>query len=152
MDARGKIAGSITVLLFIACQATSKTRSVYPQQPPGGSICVSSVPVPGSGRTSLANPAGGGRTFEYSVQIDRDQIRRVSHDVGVRIDGLALKRKHLLKIRKDGRVVQSFWFAFEKQGSSELCLWYKSLYETWSLWTVKEARTNCDCDHALTDH
>src|SRR5437879_1450509 len=109
---RGKIAGSITVLLFIACQATTNTLRVYPQQASGGSICVSSVPRPARGRTSLANPAGGGRTFEYSVQIDRGQIRRVSHDAGVRIDGLALKRKHLVKIRKDGRVVQSFWFAF----------------------------------------
>jgi hypothetical protein len=140
MGTRTKIVGAIAVLLLNACPAISSGRRVS-SSVRTGSVCVSSVPRPASGEASLANPAG-------SIQIDGGQSIQVSSDSGIRIAGLALKRKHLVKIRRDGKLVESFWFTFERLGNDELCLWYKSLYGTWSLWTAKEAGRICDCSPA----
>ena len=110
-----------------------------------GSVCVSSVPDPSPGETSLGNPAGGGRTFNYAVRIDGGPVTPVAHDKGVRIGGLRLGRRHVVRIYRDGKLAHSFRFTFEEHGSNALCLWYKALYETWSLWPQKDARSNCDC-------
>jgi hypothetical protein len=110
-----------------------------------GSVCVSSVPVPAPGEVSLGNPAGGGRTFNYAVRVDEGQLTDVPHDKGLRIDGLALGTRHLVRIYRDGKRVESFYFTFEEMKSEALCLWYKSLYETWSLSTRKQMKSICNC-------
>jgi hypothetical protein len=110
-----------------------------------GSVCVSSVPDASPGDTSLGNPAGGGRTFNYAVRIDNGRLTAVPHDKGVRISGLRLGRRHVVRIYRDGKLAHSFRFTFEQQGSPALCLWYKALYETWSLWPQKDAKSNCTC-------
>lgn len=136
---------SFVLLILFVSQAKSPARNALQSDLSTGSVCVSSVSKPADGPTSLANPAGGGRTFNYSVQIDNGLIEKVSTEKGTIISDLALQRKHQIKIRRDGRLVTSFWFTLEKQGSSRLCLWYKPLYETWSLWTAKEAGRKCGC-------
>ena len=137
-----QIIGSIISVFLILSQSGNNHNA-----PPSdvGTICVSAVPKPNSEAMSLANPAGGNRIFNYSIQVDNGAIKPVAQKNGARITGLALKQSHLLKIRRDGKIVQSFRFTFEKEGSNHLCLWFKSLYETWLLWTVKEAGNKCAC-------
>lgn len=137
-----QIIASIISVFLISGQSGNKHN-----WPPSdvGIVCISAVPKPTDGEMSLANPAGGNRTFNYSIQVDNGAIKPVTEKNGARITGLTLKQSHLLKIRRDGKIVQSFRFTFEKEGSNHLCLWFKSLYETWSLWTVKEAGNKCAC-------
>jgi hypothetical protein len=135
----------LIMLLLIEGEAISNTRKSSEPNPNSGSVCVAVVPKPTSGEISLANPTGGGRTFNYTIQIDKGPIKPVSNEKAILISELVLKRKHLIKIRRDGKLVESFSFTFEKQGSDRLCLWFKPLYETWTLWTAKESGKKCYC-------
>jgi len=110
-----------------------------------GTVCLASVPRPNSEEITLGNPEGGNRVFDFSVQIDNRPIQAISYAKGVRLTGLDLKRRHLIKIRNQGALIQSFFFRFTEYKSDDLCLWFKALYETWSLWSAEHARGICDC-------
>jgi hypothetical protein len=140
-------AGMFAALAMVATcfLSLSTDAAAVHHQAKHGSVCISAVPKPSSGEASLANPAGGGRTFEYAIQFNDGPITPIPHHKGLQINGLSLNRRHLVRIYRDGDLVESFRFAFETYRSRELCLWYKSLYETWSLWTKQEAKDNCDC-------
>ena len=146
MRIKSRIPVSIIMLLLIVAQGVSKASKPSELNPNEGSICIAAVPKPTSGNTSLANPTGGGRTFNYKIQIDKGLITPVSTEKPILISGLVLKRKHLIKIRRDGKLVESFSFTFEKERSNRLCLWFKPLYETWTLWAAKDAGRKCDCE------
>jgi hypothetical protein len=109
-----------------------------------GVVYVSTVPKPNLEPMSLGNPDGGNRSFDYTIQIGSRKVA-ASTERTVAIDGLSLNKTHLVKILRDGKLVESFRFNFIKQGSNHLCLWYKSLYETWSLWPAKGSKDNCRC-------
>jgi|SRR5262245_4371746 len=109
-----------------------------------GGVCVSPVPKPNSGPMSLGNPDGGNRSFNYAIQIGSRKVT-ASTERSVKIDDLSLNKTHLVKILRDGKLVESFRFNFTKEGSNHLCLWYKSLYETWSLWPAKGNKDKCRC-------
>jgi len=118
---------------------------VHAQSKAVGSICIAAPDKPTSGEKSLANPAGGNPISTYSIQIDRMSRVVASNDGPVRISSIATGRKHLVKIIGDGKVVQSFWFNFSAFKTTDLCLFFNSLYETWSLWDGKEGRAICGC-------
>jgi hypothetical protein len=107
-------------------------------------MCIAAPDRPTTGEKSLANPAGGNPISTYAIQVDKMPSVVLSKERAVRIS-LSTGRKHLVKIIGDGKVVQSFWFTFNRFRSNELCLWFNSLYETWSLWEAKEAGTKCKC-------
>jgi hypothetical protein len=116
-----------------------------------GSICIPGIARPTAGAKSLANPSGGGRTYDYAVQIDDRMPAKISFDDGVLIPDLAVGRKHSVVIRNQGRKVESVRFTFESKGDVSLCLWFKELYETWSLTPAKERGGSCSCAKAGTD-
>jgi hypothetical protein len=107
---------------------------------------VAAVPRPNSGEISLANPAGGNRSFSFSIQVDEMPVVMASFDTGKLIGGLSPGNSHLVRIRRDGELVQSFKFTFKKYSSKDLCLRFKSLYETWQLWEAKGERAKCRCE------
>ena len=119
--------------------------AVHAQTKAAGSMCIAPADKPTSGEKSLANPAGGNKISTYSIQVDKLSPVVVSNDRPVRISSLATSRKHLVKIIGDGKVVQSFWFNFSAFKTKDLCLFFNSLYETWSLWDGKEGRAICRC-------
>src|SRR5262245_59591651 len=125
---------AICLIFTGAAQAQSK-----PPATETGVVCVSAVPKPNSEPISLGNPDGGGRSFNYVIQIASRKIA-ASTERTVAIDGLSLNKTHLVIILRDGKVVESFRFNFAKEGGNHLCLWYKSLYETWSLWPAKSSK------------
>ena len=131
---------SVLALLMLSApitqaQAPAKTT---------GTVCVSKVPKPNSAPVSLGNPAGGNRSFNYTIIIGRQKVT-ASSEQSVAIKNLALNKTHLVKILRDGKLVESFRFSFQQEGDDHLCLWYKSLYETWSLWPDKNAKDKCRC-------
>lgn len=110
-----------------------------------GSVCLAPFVAPNNGEKSLANPSGGNRVQNYEVQIDKKAKVKVSNSEKLNIGGLASNKKHLVKIIGDGKVVESFQFGFNESSSKNPCLWFNSLYETWSLWNAKDAGNKCSC-------
>lgn len=111
-----------------------------------GSVCVGPIPQPNNNEKSLGNPAGGGRTFNYSIQIDNGEIKALPFNKNILINKLAYNIKHLLIIRNDDKIIESFWFNFNKFKSNKLCLWFKPLYESWSLWRQSDSKHLCKCN------
>ena len=111
-----------------------------------GIICIGPIPIPNSEAISLTNPSGGDRKFDFSVQIDNGRIIQLYFNKSVLYDSLAIDSKHLITIRNQGKIIQSFWFEFETYESESLCLWFKALYETWSLWPLNESNHLCSCN------
>ena len=146
MKTKRQIPESTLLLLLLGTLAISNTPKHSEPNPDSGSVCIAAVPKPTSGDISLANPTGGGRAFNYSIQIDKGLITPISNEKAKLVSGLELKGKHLIKIRRDGKVVESFLFSFEKEGSNKLCIWYKPLYETWSIWPAIEGGKKCRCE------
>jgi hypothetical protein len=108
-----------------------------------GTVCVGRVSEPTTGDRSLSNPTGGNRSWAYSVQVDDLAAQAVSAQQGTRFAQLGLGARHLVRIRSNGKLVTSFRFTFERYGEAELCLWFNPLYETWSLWPMKDAAHLC---------
>lgn len=111
---------------------------------PTGMVCISPVPKSNSDPVSLGNPAGGNRSFDYTIQIGSKKVAASTEKTG-RFEDLPLNKTHVVKIYRDGKQVSSFRFRFEKKGSNQLCLWYKALYEAWSLWPLKDSKGKCSC-------
>lgn len=110
-----------------------------------GSICIAPPDRPAKGEKSLANPAGSNPISSYAIQVDKMAPVVASNEKPTRITSLARNRKHVVKIIGDGKVVASFRLDFNKYKSNDLCLFFNSLYETWSLWDAKEGRAICRC-------
>ena len=110
-----------------------------------GVLCIAPVDPPNAGEKSLANPAGGNRVRKYTIQVD--QLPPVSSDPKrtVRIEGIPLNGSHLVQIRGDGKIVESFKFAFTDEDPGHRALIFRSLYETWSVWSGRQARAFCKC-------
>jgi len=111
-----------------------------------GLVCIAPIPKPTPGKRSLANPTGGSRNYEYSVQIDNGQILSLPYETNMTYPRLNLKRSHLIVIRDKNHIVESFWFRFEEYHTGRLCLWYKPLYDSWSLWDLSDSQHLCECD------
>lgn len=138
---------AISALLLLTAQGVAvraQPRSGH-SRPLAGSICVAPPDRPTTGEKSLANPAGGNPVSTYSIQVDKMSPVIASSEKPVRIASISTSRKHLVKIIGDGKVVQSFWLNFGKFKTNDLCLFFNSLYETWSLWDGKEGRAICKC-------
>ena len=133
-----KFSVALIILLLSGAAAHAQSKAT-------GSICIAPPDKATSGEKSLANPAGGNPISAYSIQVDKMSPVVASNDRPVRISSIATGRKHLVKIIGDGKVVQSFWFNFSTFKTKDLCLFFNSLYETWSLWDGKEGRAICRC-------
>ena len=133
---------TLGLLISVQAQTQRNSRSVSAN---AGSVCIAPVPRPTSGEKSLYNPTGGNSISVYSVRID-DRLPVVTSDSSpLKISGLAPRRKHLVKIIGDGELKESFRFKFSSYSSNKLCLWFKPLYETWTLWEAKNSGAECQC-------
>ena len=108
-------------------------------------LCVSAVAK--SSKTIWAEEHGQTpvRPFQYSVQIDDGPIIETDSAKGFEYPIVGPNPRRLIKIRNAGTLAESFWVNFEKFDSAQLCLWFNSLYRTWSIWTLEESRHICAC-------
>lgn len=93
------------------------------------------------GEQSAVNPAGGSRA--YSIQFDDGKIYPAEQDKSILVPNIEMQKRHLVKVRLDGKMYTSFWFSFEREGTNELCLWFNDFYHTWSIWPLKDAKHLC---------
>ena len=110
-----------------------------------GSICVAPVEKPNAGIKSLTNPSGGNQVRSYTIQVDNRSPVDVAAEQGVAIKGISIAGRHLIRIKGDGKDIAAFRFQFDNYDSHNLCLWFKPLYETWSLTPVKGHGKTCVC-------
>lgn len=110
-----------------------------------GSVCIAPAPASNSGSKSLSNPSGGNQVKMYSVQVDNRPWVQVSAEHGNSITGLLMAGNHIVRVKGDGKNITAFHFRFADYKSADLCLWFKSLYETWSLTESKGHGKNCFC-------
>lgn len=141
----------VLVLLSLLLLWPSRSTVQSQTRPSGakvssGSICIATVMPPNSGQKSLANPSGGNRISSYSVQVDKRKPFSTSKDKSINISGLAVDRRHFVKIFGDGRSIASFGFTFSKFSTTKVCLWFNALYETWQLWDARDGGAKCRCN------
>lgn len=110
-----------------------------------GFVCIAPVPKPNDRPIDLANPGGGNRSFNFVVQIDNQPKVVVGHEKSWLVADLALNDSHLVRIFRDGKPYASFRFRFSEYKEKKLCLWFRALYETWSLSNSSSA-VGCKCD------
>ena len=138
----------LVLLLLIGLSPSTMLAQARPSgaNTPSGSMCIASVTPPNSEQKSLSNPAGGNPISSYSVQIDKRKPVITSNDKSISISGLAVGRRHLVKIFGDGRPIESFGFRFSGFSTTKLCLWFNTLYETWQLWDARDGGAKCRCN------
>jgi hypothetical protein len=133
----------VTVLGMAAIAAGSLKSSASPTR---GAVCIAPVPVSNPSPISLANPAGGSRSFDFEVSMDGRRRLKVNHTESLVINGLDPRKRHTIAIYEKGTLITSFRFSFADYKSRFLCLWFKELYQTWSLWDYRESRiVGCKC-------
>jgi hypothetical protein len=128
----------VAIGLIISSLALSATAAE------SGSVCIAPVPVTTVGAKSLANDTASDVPYEFTVSFDGREPVSVSHKESVLVSGLSLASSHRVKISQAGRPKASFTFRFSLHKSNNLCLWFKPLYESWSL-TPSGAMRWCRC-------
>lgn len=102
-----------------------------------GTICLAPVKDDGDPRGYFSG--------QFGVRIDEGRWVPVPSDTPQPIPDLALEGRHLVSIRDGEKVVESFWFRFDRYHSRTSCLWYKPWYRTWSLWDAEKGGRKCRC-------
>ena len=110
-----------------------------------GSICI--APLPERAR-ELDHDSPGGKalreySYDFAIQIDDRKPLPVS-DTAQLLAGLRVRNRHRVRIYDRDKVIESFYFTFEKRGSKHLCLSYTPWYQTWSL-EKPQKRPWCRC-------
>ena len=135
----------VTVVLLAMIPASMHSSQPKPV-PATGSVCVAAVEPPNAREKSLANPAGGNCVQHYSIRIDDLPLVQTAPDKGFRTAPLEYSKKHVVRIFGDGKQVGSFYFKFTDYNSSDLCLFFDSLYQTWHLREMKSTGKWCSCE------
>ena len=84
------------------------------------------------------------RDFHFNVQFDNGKRVDVPRVKGLPMSGLAIGKRHLVRIRDGEKLIESFFFTFKDRGSTNLCLSYGPWYETWDL-SAPGRRRWCRC-------
>ena len=110
-----------------------------------GSICVLTLdPKNAAIGGAESDNSEGYTSYRFSLRIDNGPWISVPKDKPTLIDEIDAGTKHLLTLREDERVVESFWFTFDGRGSSELCFGYGYFHQTWQLHPPR-GRKGCGC-------
>ena len=134
----------MVLLLMLECGSLASGEPTAVK--PTGTVCVASVAPSNSRPMTLGNPDGGGRDFTFAVRLDQRPPVDVSQDRSVSIGDIPLAGRHRLTLLRRSKTVESFTFTFASRGGPHLCLWFKSLYETWSLDAWSRRAHGCRCE------
>ena len=110
-----------------------------------GSICVGQVPKATAGAKSLANSAASATPYEFSIAVSWHRPVATSHDKSVLISNVAIAKPLTVAIKRNGKPFAQFHLSLNKETSSNVCLWYGPLYESWSVWPMSRSKGKCKC-------
>ena len=83
--------------------------------------------------------------FDYSIQVGEGPNIKTNQNKGFIYPIESKENRYLVKVYNANKLKSSFWLSFEEYETSELCLWFNSLYETWSVWALEKSKHLCDC-------
>jgi len=131
---------------LIATLVVGSSSATVHAQEPTGRVCIAPAKPPTPGPKSQGNPTGENRVRQYTIQIDSLSPVQVSSTSAQLIPSIPSNGVHWVRIKGDGKLVESFKFKFSDFPSTNLCLFFNPLYETWNLRDAKQARSLCKCD------
>jgi hypothetical protein len=139
---------------FAILAASDRVDQAPPSTAATGSVCLASIPEPTAGGKSLGNATGGNPPPEYSVQFGNGATVKFLHSPkgagpGILITAIPLNQTHLVRIRHQGKPLESFRFRFDAEDRGKRCLFLEPFYLTWQLWTV-DRRPSCRCADATS--
>jgi len=103
-------------------------------------ICIAPIPVATDGNRSLSNPTGRVKPYDLSVHIHDRVIQQgivasdcfeYTHDKSIKV-----------VIKDHDKAIESF-FVNPLNYQNGACIWFKSLYDTWSVWALKDSKHLC---------
>jgi hypothetical protein len=113
----------------------------------GGAVCIAPIP-----ESSFFPPVPRENTGDrdpdsnFEISIDGRKRVKVSLTKSVMVKDLDLKKRHVVAVYDEKKLVTSFRFSFSSYGTGVLCLWQKDLYRTWSLWDYYgSSAVGCKC-------
>jgi hypothetical protein len=120
--------------------------------PGTGTVCVLSIADPTPGEKSLFNDTGGNPAPDYSVQFDAGAIIAIPHSPkgrgpGVLVTDFALDASPMVRIRHQGKPIESFRLHFDPDDHAKACLSMDAFYLEWRVWSGRRLRL-CDCQDA----
>ena len=147
--------GVAALLLVILPPSAGAQRAVEDgRSPPAGtgSVCLVATAEPTSGGKSLYNYTAGIPWPAYTVQFNAGVAVDLPHapkgrGPGMLVTGLPLHQSHMVRIRHQGKPIESFRFRFDKADRGRLCIFVNELYMTWNLWSAHQ-RPACNCKNA----
>jgi hypothetical protein len=145
------------VLLVCASAGPAEPQGVdqAPAGPPRiGSICLLSIAEPTSEMKSLYNYTGGNPPPDYTAQFGDGPVLQFPHSPkgsgpGILLTGMPVDRSYLVRIRHQGKPIESFRFRFDDESQQRLCLSLNEFYLTWQLWAADQ-RPICRCKGATS--
>ncbi len=114
-----------------------------------GSICVAPLPLDVKAEDKK-NPSFRQLSYRFAIQVDTHEPVEMTRKDGVRIEGLDLSARHVVRIWDGRTVVESFRFTFAERGGQELCLWYRAGRQTWILEPPRLDQARCRCSEKTT--
>ena len=112
---------------------------------PAGRVCLAAAPTPTPGPKSLDNPTGEFPDATYLIRINGDAPVELSRSEGLWSAPLSVGVRHTVIIARDGEQIESFHFRFKPGEATEICLFMKSLYQTWILEPLQGSGAWCSC-------
>ncbi len=132
-------------ILFALVNSAVASESSENTTGDNGRLCLAAAPTPTPSPRSLGNPTGDLPEVSYSIRIDSGTPVELSRSAGTWVMALPLNQRHSVEIFADKTPIESFYFRFEPSEATELCLFMKSLYQTWILSPLKKTGSWCSC-------
>jgi hypothetical protein len=111
-----------------------------------GRFCVSSAEQHPENMSFLEYLGLARNDFQYTIQLDDGPQLPTNPKSGFTYPLDDVEATFLVKIRRDDEIVEAFTVDLAKFEANQACLWFKPLYETWSLWELQKSKHLCDCD------
>lgn len=103
-------------------------------------VCVAPIAKSTLGERNLSNPTGRIKPYDLSVHIQGHVITQGLLDSDC-FDYSADKSIKVV-VKDNGKAIESF-FVVPSKYSDGACVWFKSLYDTWSVWKLEESKHLC---------
>ena len=107
----------------------------------GASLCFS--PVKEKKGDVASDNRSWWQTFDYRVQVDNGPIIIPSSESSTVYNFTS--ESPLVKIRLGDKIVESFYVKKEWLAESKSCIYFKNIYETWSVSKRTQPGTLCGC-------
>lgn len=123
------------VVLFLLC------RSLFAEEV---EVCLARIPDSNTDQRSLSNPEGREQAYRYEIKVG--DIVFHQNSTTTQCAKFQSGTRLLVIVQNFGKVEESFFLDLAKYETGA-CIWFKALYESWSVWGLNESKHIC-ANHA----